>query len=403
MDPPESHDSDTTASRARPDSPSRRINDAHDLHVTLSPALNFPHDVSLPPLSTSAVDALRSVYFPGDGRPRSQSNPDYLHADISHGSRLADVSEPDTMENLSDLNRSRTQPPVKTRRRRKADREGSTRVMSTGEEEVPLGWTVFGELFEDHRAPLGKQAPEREQRSAAATNTGTEEQGVARTASSVIHHWRSIMSNSRPSRVVPDEERGALNGEGSSSRQGDILSRTKTSRIPPSGVENPRSPGTVQSPSTEEPVAPLIRVIDGDEDVLDHHRLTADYERSSRPPSRRSKSTRSVSSASSDSSSDSGDSELTSLPPVRNKLSAKLREWKDEIPPLSTLQRNMLKCAIAYFLASLFTFVPFLSSFISDIGSFGKGGTEPSPSAHMIATVYVIYSKLVSRTALIAK
>jgi hypothetical protein len=47
----------------------------------------------------------------------------------------------------------------------------------------------------------------------------------------------------------------------------------------------------------------------------------------------------------------------------------------------------MLKCAIAYFLASLFTFVPYLASFIADISTFGKSGGVPSPSAHMIATM----------------
>ena len=51
--------------------------------------------------------------------------------------------------------------------------------------------------------------------------------------------------------------------------------------------------------------------------------------------------------------------------------------------------RNILKCAIAYFIASLFTFSPHLSRFISDLSSYGpKDPTTPSPSGHMVATMY---------------
>ena len=51
--------------------------------------------------------------------------------------------------------------------------------------------------------------------------------------------------------------------------------------------------------------------------------------------------------------------------------------------------RNVLKCAIAYFIASLFTFSPHLSRFISDLSSYGPNDpTTPSPSGHMVATMY---------------
>ena len=51
--------------------------------------------------------------------------------------------------------------------------------------------------------------------------------------------------------------------------------------------------------------------------------------------------------------------------------------------------RNVLKCAIAYFIASLFTFSPYLSRFISDLSSYGPNDpTTPSPSGHMVATMY---------------
>lgn len=40
------------------------------------------------------------------------------------------------------------------------------------------------------------------------------------------------------------------------------------------------------------------------------------------------------------------------------------------LPSLTTLQRDILKCSIAYFVGSLFTFNPYLSSLISDISAF---------------------------------
>ncbi|CDO69695.1 hypothetical protein BN946_scf184851.g83 [Trametes cinnabarina] len=63
-----------------------------------------------------------------------------------------------------------------------------------------------------------------------------------------------------------------------------------------------------------------------------------------------------------------------------------------KIPPLSPVQRNILKCTIAYFIGSLFTFSPYLSGFISDITSNGPGERAPSPSGHMVATVAVYFN-----------
>lgn len=61
------------------------------------------------------------------------------------------------------------------------------------------------------------------------------------------------------------------------------------------------------------------------------------------------------------------------------------RSWFSFLPfgqfPLSTVYRNILKCSIAYFLASLFTFSPLLSGIISDMDS------SPSASGHMVATM----------------
>jgi hypothetical protein len=59
------------------------------------------------------------------------------------------------------------------------------------------------------------------------------------------------------------------------------------------------------------------------------------------------------------------------------------------LPTFTNTHRNILKCAIAYFIASLFTFSPHLSRFISDLSSYGPNDpTTPSPSGHMVATMY---------------
>lgn len=57
------------------------------------------------------------------------------------------------------------------------------------------------------------------------------------------------------------------------------------------------------------------------------------------------------------------------------------------IPTLSPLYRNILKCCIAYFIGSLFTFSPYLSGFIADITGDDPGDRVPSPSGHMVATM----------------
>lgn len=61
-----------------------------------------------------------------------------------------------------------------------------------------------------------------------------------------------------------------------------------------------------------------------------------------------------------------------------------------KFPTLSPLHRNILKCSVAYFIASLFTFSPYLSGFIADLTNYGRGESYPAPSGHMVATVCVI-------------
>ena len=87
-----------------------------------------------------------------------------------------------------------------------------------------------------------------------------------------------------------------------------------------------------------------------------------------------------------DSESDSEDSSRPSTP-----ISAsppRKRRWyqKWKLPPLSPLQRNILKCSVAYFLGSLFTFNLTLSSLVASLTSTED---EPAPSklGHLVATV----------------
>lgn len=87
-----------------------------------------------------------------------------------------------------------------------------------------------------------------------------------------------------------------------------------------------------------------------------------------------------------DSESDVEDSSRPSTPtPV---LSPQKRRWysKWNPPSLTPLQRNILKCAVAYFIGSLFTFNSTLSGLITSVISTGDE-TAPSQSGHMVATV----------------
>jgi hypothetical protein len=63
--------------------------------------------------------------------------------------------------------------------------------------------------------------------------------------------------------------------------------------------------------------------------------------------------------------------------------------WKrlSHLPKLPTLYRNILKCSIAYFLGSLFTYYAPLSRFISELTQDGPAEKYPSAMGHMVATV----------------
>ncbi|KAI0694282.1 Fusaric acid resistance protein-like-domain-containing protein [Cytidiella melzeri] len=65
--------------------------------------------------------------------------------------------------------------------------------------------------------------------------------------------------------------------------------------------------------------------------------------------------------------------------------------WPSAIT-LPPLWKNILKCCVAYFIGSLFTYSPYLSGFIADIKGGAPGERAPSPSGHMVATVAVYFN-----------
>ncbi|KAF4597849.1 hypothetical protein EYR38_006240 [Pleurotus pulmonarius] len=70
------------------------------------------------------------------------------------------------------------------------------------------------------------------------------------------------------------------------------------------------------------------------------------------------------------------------------------------LPTIPLLYRNILKCAIAYFIGSLFTYNPYLSGLISDITSYRSGDRKPVPSGHMVATIAVYFNPAKTRGAM---
>jgi len=89
------------------------------------------------------------------------------------------------------------------------------------------------------------------------------------------------------------------------------------------------------------------------------------------------------------SDSDTGDGLSSPISPASEQKASSLI---NRIPPIPVLYRNVLKCSLAYFIASLFTFSPHLSSFISDLTSHGPGPHTPFPSGHMVATIAVYFN-----------
>ncbi|WWC71453.1 uncharacterized protein I206_105409 [Kwoniella pini CBS 10737] len=68
--------------------------------------------------------------------------------------------------------------------------------------------------------------------------------------------------------------------------------------------------------------------------------------------------------------------------------------WR-KIWPLSPVAIAILKCSLAYLIASLFTYVPFLAELLStqsQVDAHGRVTYKPANSAHMVATIVVYYN-----------
>ncbi|KAJ3749643.1 Fusaric acid resistance protein-like-domain-containing protein [Lentinula detonsa] len=91
-------------------------------------------------------------------------------------------------------------------------------------------------------------------------------------------------------------------------------------------------------------------------------------------------------------SSDSEDSSSHVSAVHQDEPQTKWHSLRERIPTIPVLYRNIFKCAVAYFIASLFTFNPYLSGFMSDLVSYGSGERRPLPSGHMVATVAVYFN-----------
>jgi hypothetical protein len=73
-----------------------------------------------------------------------------------------------------------------------------------------------------------------------------------------------------------------------------------------------------------------------------------------------------------------------------SKSTSGRRSLLARVPALPTLYRNILKCSLAYFIGSLFTYYTPLSRFIVELTQDGPGEKYPSATGHMVATVYVL-------------
>nr|XP_018261601.1 uncharacterized protein I303_06041 [Kwoniella dejecticola CBS 10117]OBR83759.1 hypothetical protein I303_06041 [Kwoniella dejecticola CBS 10117] len=73
----------------------------------------------------------------------------------------------------------------------------------------------------------------------------------------------------------------------------------------------------------------------------------------------------------------------------------KTRSLWQKFWPLSPVTIAILKCSLAYLVASLFTYVPFLAELLStqsQVDAHGRVTYKPANSAHMVATIVVYYN-----------
>ncbi|WWC90598.1 uncharacterized protein L201_005534 [Kwoniella dendrophila CBS 6074] len=80
--------------------------------------------------------------------------------------------------------------------------------------------------------------------------------------------------------------------------------------------------------------------------------------------------------------------------PVQKPASSLQKAW-NRVWPLSPVSIAVLKCSLSYLIASLFTYVPYLSEILStssEVDAHGRVVFRPSNSAHMVATIAVYFN-----------
>ncbi|QRW08040.1 fusaric acid resistance-like protein [Ceratobasidium sp. AG-Ba] len=232
--------------------------------------------------------------------------------------------------------------------------------------DVDRQWTTFGQLLEDDGAFRPRQ-------SRRATITSIRPRPP---------------SNARQETVPPLPDTPASGAR----RPLSARSVSRESRQPLLSTPNPSSSDAnliSEEPPADEDLTPRPRDDESDWENQTAS-LTAGSHKSALTPERRPEHHRH---ASYDDSDDSDDSEDESDRPS-TAPSTGFRSWL-RFPKLSPLQKKVLKCSIAYTVGCLFTFVPSLSSWLTDIVPLGSQ-QGPSPTGHMVATITVYYNPAVS-------
>ncbi|KAG8970045.1 hypothetical protein FRC03_011844 [Tulasnella sp. 419] len=220
-------------------------------------------------------------------------------------------------------------------------RRSQTNVTRDGSRPRREQWTVFGQLLQDDHTPGGARGNETPVHTISTKRRASNLRGTSPAKSPATVHSSTFSSTTQD---LAEQPPGSM---------GDISSKPRV------------------SPSVSRRLS----------------RTSSDLSRS--PARRRSVEGQEHVSLESDDESESG-SESSSLT-QGGKLDFRSQRRGLSLPSLSPFHKNILKCSIGYFIGSLFTFVPFLSSILSDIVP-GGGLGGPSPSAHMVATVVVYFN-----------
>lgn len=86
------------------------------------------------------------------------------------------------------------------------------------------------------------------------------------------------------------------------------------------------------------------------------------------------------------------ESDVESTTSTATRLSVRpTRAWflSYRLPTVPLLYRNIFKCSLAYLIASLFTFSPYLSGVIRDFPTYGNFERRPVSNGYLVAAVFV--------------